>query len=93
MDGVWLPVVRAIIAGCVFALRKALRAGFLGQRLFGGVCFLWLVYVSSTVALYLKASPAIAIPLPAVALGISLLLVPLVTTAIAPLALASHRHA
>jgi hypothetical protein len=83
----------AIIGGCVFALRKALSAGYLGKRLFGCAFCLWVIYVSSTVALYLKLAPDIPIPLVVTVLGFSMLPVPLASTAIAPLALASHRHA
>jgi hypothetical protein len=86
-----LPV--AIVAGCVFALWKAHRAGFLGKRLMGASFCLWAVFATSTIALYLKVSPMIQLPKPALALGVSMLLVPLATTATAPLALASHRHA
>ncbi len=82
----------AIVAVCVLAMRKALAAGYLGKRLFGYVFCLWVIYVSSAVALYIKA-PAVTISLPLIALGVSTLLVPLASTAIAPLALASFRHA
>ena len=82
----------ATVAVCVIALRKALTAGYLGKRLFGYAFCLWVIYVSSAAALYIKA-PAVTIPLPLIALGVSALLVPLASTAIAPLALASFRHA
>ena len=86
-------VAAAIFFGCVFALRKALGAGYLGKRLFGCAFCLWVFYVSSTVALYLKLAPGVPIPLVTSVLGVSMLAVPLASTAIAPLALASHRHA
>jgi hypothetical protein len=44
------------------------------------------------VALYGKVAEWVTIPAAGLALGIATLLVPLATTAIAPLALASHRH-
>ena len=88
--GYFLSVV--IVVVCILAMRKALTAGYLGKRLFGYAFCLWVVYVSSVVALYMK-SPAVTIPLPFIALGVSILLVPLASTAAAPLALASFRHA
>jgi cell division protein FtsW (lipid II flippase) len=88
--GYFLSVV--IVVVCILAMRKALTAGYLGKRLFGYAFCLWVVYVSSVVALYMKA-PAVTIPLPFIALGVSSLLVPLASTAAAPLALASFRHA
>lgn len=81
-----------IFIGCIFALRKALITRAIGKRLFGCAFCLWLIYIGSSLAIYVKASPSFAIPTPVLALSISLLLVPLAATAIAPLALASHRH-
>ena len=54
---------------------------------------LWTIYVSSTLALYSRAEPAAPVPAVLIALAGALLLVPLATTAFAPLALAAHRHA
>jgi hypothetical protein len=89
--GYLLPPV--IVAACVRALQKALSAGFLSSRLFGYSFCLWLVYVVSTVVLYINAAPPTPLPFGAVLVGGSLLLVPLAAIAIAPLALAAHRHA
>lgn len=83
----------AIVVACVLALRKALLAGYLGKRLFAIAFCLWGVYVTSAVTLYINANTAWSIPLPALAVAVSLLVVPLAATAAAPLALASHRHA
>ena len=82
-----------IIVVCIFSLRKAIASGYLGKRLFSFALFLWLIYVSTTVAFYVKIAPTTSVPPSALALGVSMLLVPLATTAFAPLALASHRHA
>jgi hypothetical protein len=78
--------------GCIFVLRKAITSGFLGRWVFGSTCVLWAIYVASNVTLYSKFTEQFPIPAAGVAFGASMLLVPLATTAIAPLALASHRH-
>ena len=83
----------AVVAACFAALHKAVSAGFLGRRLLGAALILWMIYVSSAVTLFREAQPAASIPLVAIVLGGALLLVPLATTAVAPLALAAHRHA
>jgi hypothetical protein len=82
----------AIVAGCIFALWRAFVAGSLGGRLFAGAFCLWGIYVVSAISLYLRLAVDQAIPLAALVLGAALLLLPLATTALAPLALASHRH-
>ena len=81
-----------IVVACILTLRRALVAGSLGKRMFGLTCCLWSVYVVSTVTLYLRSEQASMIPMPALAVAASLLIVPLASTACAPLALASHRH-
>ncbi len=82
----------AIAFGCIFVLRKSLASGYLGRRVFGSACLLWAIYVASIVTLYAKIDELFPIPAAALAFGAAMLLVPLATTAIAPLALASHRH-
>lgn len=82
----------AIVAVSFFALWKALAAGYLTKRFFGFAFGLWVIYILSSVALYTKTTSALSIPLPLLALGGAMLLVPLATTAAAPLALAAHRH-
>ena len=88
--GYLIPI--AIVCGCVVALRKALSAGLLGKRFFAGAFCLWVIYVASTIAVYIKLAPATSLPPVAILLVGSGLLVPLAATAFAPLALASHRH-
>ncbi|MDA1053073.1 MAG: hypothetical protein O3C40_21685 [Planctomycetota bacterium] len=85
----WVLTI-AIVVGSYLAVRKALSSGFLGKRLFVCMFCLWVIYVSTTIAMFLKTAPAL--PLTVAALGVASLLVPLASTAIAPLALASHRH-
>jgi hypothetical protein len=86
-------IAAAIVAGCLIALYKALRAGFLGKRFFAGALCLWIIYVSSTIALFSNARPPVPVPAVVTVLGAALLLVPLATAAFAPLTLAAHRHA
>jgi hypothetical protein len=50
------------------------------------------VYVASTLAVVVRVWPQVTVPNAAVVLGAALLLTPLAETALAPLALASHRH-
>ena len=88
--GYGIPI--AIFVGCVVTLKKAFSAGFLTGRLFGSAFCLWMIYASSTVFILLDAELATPIPTAIVLLGSSLLLVPLAATAIAPLALDTHRH-
>lgn len=85
-------VAVAIFFGCILALRKALISGYLGRHLFAGALCLWLVYISSSIGLYFRFVPGGAIHPAVLALGVSMLFVPLAATAAAPLALASHRH-
>jgi hypothetical protein len=87
----WILSV-AIAFGCAFVLRKALASGDLGRWVFGLACMLWAIYVASIVTLYAKIGELYPIPAAGLAFGAAMLLVPLATTAIAPLALASHRH-
>ena len=82
----------AIIVGSAVTIRKALVSGFLGKRLFGWTLCLWAIYVSTTVAVFIKMAPDLSVPFTAIVLGFASLLIPLATTAIAPLALALHRH-
>lgn len=86
-----------IITLCFFILRRAFVSGYLGTPLFIVASFLWGICTILTVAFCLKAAPAmvnrIDVPLPVLAILISLLLAPLASAAVAPLALASHRHA
>ncbi len=87
----------AVVIACGFALRRAFAAGYLGQPFFILTAGLWAVYVASAIAIYARTAPILAgyfhMAPPLLALGASLLLVPLAATAAAPLALASHRHA
>jgi hypothetical protein len=82
----------AIVTGCAFMLRKALVSGYLSGRVLGSASVLWIVYVVSIVTLYGKFAEHFPVPAAGLAFGAAMLLVPLATTAIAPLALASHRH-
>jgi hypothetical protein len=81
-----------IIVGSLLAVRKALGSGFLGKKLFGWSLCLWAIYVSTAVAMFIKLAPQFSIPFTLIALGFASLLIPLASAAIAPLALALHRH-
>lgn len=83
----------AIVAMCLLGLRRAFEANLLGGRLFVLAFGLWVVYVASVTTVLWKANPAIALPTQAYVIAASTLLIPLASIAIAPLALASHRHA
>lgn len=74
----------AIVSGSGYILWKALTAGYLVKPLFGFAFSAWVIYVLSSVAAYNKTASAVSIPLPVLFLGISLLFVPLATTALAP---------
>lgn len=80
-----------IVAGTFYVVWKALGSGFLSFRVFAIVIVVWLIYVMTTVTF--ARDLAYRPPAPALALGVSSLLLPLAASAIAPLALASHRHA
>lgn len=84
----------AIACLSVVAIQRAIRAGAVTLSLFAPISCLWLVYVGSVVALYRESKPNIQFELPwtVLVLAFALLLVPLASFAIAPLALASHRH-
>lgn len=86
-------IALAIVAACLVALYRAVTAGFLGGGFLSASLALWITYVTSTITLLAKVQPATPIPFVAILLGGALLLVPLATTAAAPLALAAHRHA
>ncbi|MBI2477359.1 MAG: hypothetical protein HYV60_01515 [Planctomycetia bacterium] len=89
-DG-WLVTVVMVI-GSGLALQRALTSGYLGKQLFACMFCLWAIYVSTAIAMFLKAPSGVSIPPVVIALGAASLLVPLASAAIAPLALASHRH-
>jgi hypothetical protein len=86
----------AVVVVFVVSLRKAHAAGYLAKPFFVLTSCLWVVFVAVTIAVSYKVAPAIssqfAIPTPFLVAGFSLLLVPLASTVLAPLALASHRH-
>ncbi len=97
LQGLWTAygylLAAAILGGGLYIIWKAVSSGYLGSRLFGGACCLWLVYVSTTVAVYVEFVPLNLFPPVVIFLGMSSLLVPLAALALAPLALAAHRHA
>jgi hypothetical protein len=82
----------AIIVGSVLAVRTALTSGFLGKRLFAWSLCLWAIYASTAVAMFIKLAPQLSVPFTLIVLGFASLLIPLASAAIAPLALALHRH-
>ncbi len=88
-----LPVV--IVGLCLFALKKSLCSGFVGKPYFVIALSMWAVFLCTTVPLAIILLPAIPswIPLSAYLICSAMLLVPLAATAVAPMALASHRHA
>lgn len=92
----WLAYGYVVAIGvttlCLAALFKAFRSCFLSLQLFSAVFALWLVYVGSVVYAYFKLAPD-STPLALVCLGAASLLIPLATTAFAPIAYAAHRHA
>ena len=78
---------------CFIALQQSLKWGCLGKRFFVVALCLWAVLVSATVTLYLKVAPVtVTVPLSALVLGLGMMTTPLAAAAMAPLALASHRH-
>lgn len=82
----------SILLLCGLTFKRAYDAGYLGKQLFGISFGLWLVYVATAVTTLWKILPAIPIPTAVIVLGASMLLVPLATTAAAPLALGTQRH-
>ena len=80
----------AILVLCILALVRALQSGFLGMRFFYATLCVWTLYlVAASVAF---SEITIRLPACVTALLIASALIPLATTAIAPLALAAHRH-
>ena len=90
----WIIPVSVILLS-VAVIRRSLESGYLGQRLFACASVLWLVFLTTLATLYWKFAPAIPVTLTPdkIIAALALLLVPLAATALAPLALASHRHA
>lgn len=81
-----------IVAACIYAIWRAVRDRAISKRALGCIAALWLVHVVTTVGLATKSPEISAVPGPLLALVCAMLLVPLATTACAPLALASQRH-
>jgi FtsH-binding integral membrane protein len=85
-------VAVAIVAVCFYAIWRAIRDRAVSKRALGCLGALWVVHLVTTVGLATKSPEFSAIPAPLLALVCAMLLVPLATTACAPLALASQRH-
>jgi hypothetical protein len=81
-----------IVVGTGLILKKAFLAGFLGERLFTTSFVLWLVHVCLSVTMYRNGAADISIPLAALTLGGSMLLLPLASIVVAPIALGAQRH-
>ena len=88
----WL-MSAALPAICIVALWRALRSGSLGKRSLVAALCLWAAFLAAAVALHLMVPrSAVTVPPSAVALGLGMMTLPLTAAAVAPLALASHRH-
>lgn len=87
----WVTTI-GVTTGCLWAIRKALVSGFISQTYFLVALGLWAIYLITMIGIYMNWIGEIELPLVAKALGLTGLLVPLATTALAPLALAEHRH-
>lgn len=95
-NGYGYLIALAIVGVCGFILMRAYQAGLVASPYFIAAFVLWCVYVGCTSYSYLELSPRLAehitaptAALPAMAAS---LLTPLAATALAPLALAAHRH-
>ena len=87
----WL-IACAVVVITVLLWRKALCDGFLQQRHFFVSLSLWSAYVGAAIALYLRIIPSdVTVPFSGLILGLSSLLLPLLTIAAIPLSLAIHR--
>lgn len=80
----------AILFLSVWAIRRALKSGFLGPRFFLIAFVAWAVYLASAGTFLMEIAPVM--PACVLALVLASLLIPLATTAMAPLALAAHRN-
>lgn len=81
-----------ILAVSLYAIFKAVTSGCFSTRLFRGILIGWCIYVAVVVFAWSQTNPTVDIPSVVVVLGAVMLLVPLASAAMAPLALASHRH-
>jgi hypothetical protein len=87
----------AIPIGTAWALKRALTQRYITKSFFTAALGLWLIYVAAVAVLYIGAIapnlPAeVTVPTSSFALGVSSLAIPLASVALAPLALACHRH-
>ncbi|MEO8268896.1 MAG: hypothetical protein ABI557_04190 [Aureliella sp.] len=82
----------AVMVASMIALIVAIRAGYLGKLYFGIVLGVWLIYAASSVWLLANSPPSQSIPFVAYFIGLASLVLPLASAALAPLALAAHRH-
>jgi len=83
----------AFVIGTTLALRAALRWGFLPKRHFVVALCSWAAYVCVVLTVYLTVAAELEqLPLSVTVLGLGSLTLPLASVALAPLALAAHRH-
>jgi len=88
----WVLAI-AFVIGTTLALRAALRWGFLPKGYFVVALCSWAAYVCVVLTVYLTvATEIVQLPLSVMALGLGSLTLPLASVALAPLALAAHRH-
>lgn len=82
----------AIVLGSIWCVWKAIHRGTLTATYFLPAAALWCIYVTSMVIIFQKVTTTTVFTSELIALGLASLLIPLASIAIAPLALASHRH-
>ena len=93
---IWIGLGWAAAIGialvCVWAIQKSLQSGFIGRHYFMIALTAWVVFAATIAGLYWQLPSTFEIPTVAIAVGIAGLLIPLASTAFAPLALAAHRN-
>ena len=87
----WLTAA-VIVAGSMYLIARAVSSNALGKRYLGVAAGLWGGYVVSVALMYRQVANYVDVPTVLLVLGAAALLIPLATTAAAPLALSSNRH-
>lgn len=90
----------ALILTAILATRKTLIRGYMTKRQFGVIFGLWMLFASVVVAFYFMIWPqlqpnlpfGVTLPSYAPIMGVALITIPLSAVALAPLAIAAHRH-
>lgn len=88
-------ILAVLIVGlCIFSIRRSLQLGAMRKDYLAAVCCLWVISIVPVIVFFCKVAPKLpfAIPTVGIVFAAALLLVPLASTVIAPLAYSTHRH-